>query len=98
MCLGTPVLYCEIDERARAVLQARIADGSLPCAPIVDDITTLESVPEVDMIKAGFPCQGVSSCGLMRNAKDFDKWYQLSTRSRRQQDESLLKSYIELFT
>lgn len=70
MCLGTPVLYCEIDARARAVLEARMADGSIPTAPIVEDITTLESLPEVDMIEAGFPCQGVSSCGQQKGLAD----------------------------
>lgn len=63
LCLGNPVLYCDNDARSRAVLEARMADGSLPTAPIVDDVTTLASLPPVDIIEAGFPCQDISSCG-----------------------------------
>ena len=71
MSLGKPELYCEINARARAVLEARMADGSIPSAAIVDDITTLESLPaNIDMIEAGFPCQGVSSCGFKKGLND----------------------------
>lgn len=71
MSLGKPELYCEINALARAVLEARMADGSIIAAPIVDDITTLESLPaNIDMIEAGFPCQGVSICGFKKGLND----------------------------
>ena len=63
-----PVAYCDICPSARSVLHARIADQSLPDAPIFTDVRSLSAkdVPEgsVDVIVAGFPCVGFSSMGL----------------------------------
>lgn len=58
----TPVAYCEIDRYARGVLLSRMSDGSLPIAPIWDDVSTLHGrlLPPIDIIYGGFPCQDIS--------------------------------------
>jgi DNA (cytosine-5)-methyltransferase 1 len=61
-----PVCYCEIEPYAQGVLLSRMADGSLPSAPIWDDITTLKgkAIPKrIDIITGGFPCQDISVAG-----------------------------------
>jgi site-specific DNA-cytosine methylase len=68
--LAAPVAYCEIDPHARAVLQVRMQDNSLPRAPVFDDVRTLSAARmraqgvdgRVDLILAGFPCIGFSTC------------------------------------
>ena len=63
--LGQPLLYCEIDRRCNRVLRARMQDGSLPKAPIHDDVRTLKSLPTgCQLLFGGFPCQNLSSAGL----------------------------------
>ena len=37
-----PVAYCENDRYAQAVLLSRMSEGSMPVAPIWDDVGTLE--------------------------------------------------------
>jgi DNA (cytosine-5)-methyltransferase 1 len=49
---------CEIDDSAQAVLQARFPDVSL-----ISDVRELESLPEVGVVTAGFPCQDLSQAG-----------------------------------
>lgn len=44
-----PIAYCEIDPYCQAVLLSRMADESLPNAPIWDDITSLDKA-RLDMI------------------------------------------------
>ena len=67
LSVGTPVMYCENDNRATAVLRARMRDGALPMAPIHHDVTTLEAIPQgVDLLEAGFPCQDISCAGVQR--------------------------------
>ena len=55
------VFFCEKDERAKAVLASHYAG-----VPIADDITTVESIPKVDIVTAGFPCQDLSQAGLKK--------------------------------
>jgi len=62
----TPAAYCEIDTAAICVLQARMADGSLPQAPILNDvrrITSHQITTHVDVIVAGFPCVDICKAG-----------------------------------
>jgi site-specific DNA-cytosine methylase len=68
--LMRPVAYCDIDPNARAVLSARIRDGSLPAAPVLGDVRylTLDTLPRPHRrgrisICAGFPCVGFSMAG-----------------------------------
>lgn len=65
--LATPVMYCEKDPECHAVMNKLMRANKLPRAPIHSDISklTAKDVPgKVDMIVAGFPCIGFSSCGL----------------------------------
>lgn len=62
-----PVVYCENDRHAQAVLLSRMARGDLFSAPIWDDVRTLRGsafgYTEIDIIYGGFPCQDISSAG-----------------------------------
>lgn len=51
-------LLCEIDDAAQAVLRA-----GFPDARIADDVRSLKSIPKVDVLAAGFPCQDLSQAG-----------------------------------
>lgn len=52
------LMFCENDPAAKAVLKARHPDVRL-----VDDITCLDSIPQCDLVTAGFPCQDLSQAG-----------------------------------
>jgi DNA (cytosine-5)-methyltransferase 1 len=61
-----PRAYCENDPYAQAVLLSRMRDGSLPWAPIWDDVQSLSGrmVPKpIDIVYGGFPCQDISVAG-----------------------------------
>ncbi len=51
-------LFCENDTAAQAVLSAHF-----PHVPIHDDVRTLRSLPQCDVLTAGFPCQDLSLAG-----------------------------------
>jgi DNA (cytosine-5)-methyltransferase 1 len=51
-------LLCEIDPSARRVLESQF-----PEIPIHGDIRKLRSLPKVDVVAAGFPCQDLSQAG-----------------------------------
>lgn len=51
-------LLCEIDPGAIAVLERRLLG-----VPIESDIRNLRSLPKVDLVTAGFPCQDLSQAG-----------------------------------
>jgi DNA (cytosine-5)-methyltransferase 1 len=51
-------LLCEIDETAQRVLGTRF-----PGVPLVGDVRKLKSLPKVDLVAAGFPCQDLSQAG-----------------------------------
>lgn len=59
-----PHLFCEIDGGAQAVLRAQFPD-----VPLWDDICSLKSLPTVDVVTAGFPCQDLSQAGGKRGIK-----------------------------
>lgn len=60
-----PVAYCESEKYAQAILLSRMVDGSIPAAPIWDDIKTLRGdiLPKIDIVYGGFPCQDISVAG-----------------------------------
>jgi DNA (cytosine-5)-methyltransferase 1 len=51
-------LLCEIDEGACRVLTRHFVD-----VPLHRDVTKLKSLPRVDLLSAGFPCQDLSQAG-----------------------------------
>ncbi len=54
----TPLLFCENDHAAQAVLGSRFPD-----VPVSDDVSTLKKLPSCDLLLAGFPCQDLSQAG-----------------------------------
>ncbi len=61
-----PLMFVERDPAKVRVLQARMADGSLACRPVVSDVREVHRgtlAEQVDGIVAGFPCQSISVAG-----------------------------------
>jgi DNA (cytosine-5)-methyltransferase 1 len=54
----TPALFCDVDPDAKAVITA-----AWPEVPFCDDIRELRSLPSVEVVTAGFPCQDLSQAG-----------------------------------
>jgi DNA (cytosine-5)-methyltransferase 1 len=52
------VLNCELDPGARRVLESRF-----PGVEVAPDVTELDSLPAIDLVAAGFPCQDLSQAG-----------------------------------
>lgn len=60
-----PIAYVEIEEYAQKIIAYRMADGSLPRAPILADVKNIKgSLGICDIIYGGFPCQDISVAGL----------------------------------
>lgn len=53
----TTELLCELDGSAQRVLRAQFD------TEFHDDVTTLDALPAVDLVAAGFPCQDLSQAG-----------------------------------
>lgn len=53
-----PLLFCENDPAAQAVLGAHFPD-----VPISNDVSQLKKLPACDLLLAGFPCQDLSQAG-----------------------------------
>lgn len=51
-------LLCEIDPNAQKVLRAKFPDRK-----VLSDVRALRSLPAVDILAAGFPCQDLSQAG-----------------------------------
>ena len=59
-----PIAYVEIEEYAQKIIAYRMADGSLPRAPILADVQNIEGATgDCDIIVGGFPCQDISVAG-----------------------------------
>jgi DNA (cytosine-5)-methyltransferase 1 len=54
----TTELLCELDESAQRVLSA-----GFPGVPLVADVRNVKSLPKVELVAAGFPCQDLSQAG-----------------------------------
>jgi DNA (cytosine-5)-methyltransferase 1 len=49
---------CEVDPRAQRVLGKQFPD-----VPLASDVRSLQELPDVDLVAAGFPCQDLSQAG-----------------------------------
>lgn len=65
---GELVFVSEIDRHACAVIDTRF-----PGVPNVGDFTKLDTLPECDVLTAGFPCQPVSQAGQRKGTED-ERW------------------------
>lgn len=79
----TTRLLCEIDEGAQLVLRDRFPETEL-----VSDVRELKSLPDVDLVAAGFPCQDLSQAGRTagitgRNSGLVDEVFRLVQNGRR---------------
>ena len=60
----TTVAYCDVRLQCRLSLQDSFQRGYLDLAPIYCDVTDLpDSLPEFDVLCAGFPCKNISGMG-----------------------------------
>ena len=57
-------LLCDVDESAQRVLRHRFPD-----VPLFGDVRALKSLPKVDLVAAGFPCQDLSQAGRTAGIK-----------------------------
>jgi DNA (cytosine-5)-methyltransferase 1 len=76
------VMMCEVDAACRSVLSKRFND-----IPIHEDVRKLISLPRIDVLVAGFPCQDLSPAGRTRgidgpNSSLFRDVLRLVTKTR----------------
>lgn len=57
-------LLCELDANAAAVLERNFSG-----VPLEPDVRRLRSLPKVDVVTAGFPCQDLSQAGTKRGIR-----------------------------
>jgi DNA (cytosine-5)-methyltransferase 1 len=57
-------LLCEIEPHANAVLRNKFSDSDLQ-----EDVRKLKSLPKIDLLAAGFPCQDLSQAGKTAGIK-----------------------------
>jgi len=63
-----PVFVSDIDKGANEWLEA-----NMPDTPNLGDFTALDSLPSVDLLTAGFPCQPLSHAGQRKGVND-ERW------------------------
>src|SRR5262245_46896035 len=85
-------LLCEVDPFARDILKYRFPD-----LPIDDDVRRLKSIPNVDVLSAGFPCQDLSQAGRTggihgRHSGVVREMFRLLTTSRRRPEWLVLEN------
>jgi DNA (cytosine-5)-methyltransferase 1 len=78
------IMLCEADLHARKVLARHFADAKL-----TEDVRNLKTLPECDVVTAGFPCQDLSQAGRLRgiqgpNSGLIDELFRLLQKSRPQ--------------
>jgi DNA (cytosine-5)-methyltransferase 1 len=76
-------LLCEIDDGAAQVLAQHF-----PSVPLARDVRLLKTLPDVDVLAAGFPCQDLSQAGRTagirgKNSGLIDQVFRLLDSSRR---------------
>jgi DNA (cytosine-5)-methyltransferase 1 len=70
-------LLCEIDPGAQRVLRKHFPD-----IPIDTDVRHIKSLPKVDLVTAGFPCQDLSQAGRTAGHGILQAGRRRATRSR----------------
>ena len=82
VCMGLrrivePILHCDISGPCRAVLKARMEDGTISACPTVGDIKELTFAKgrwaeegDVEVILSSWPCTGLSPMGKMQGFQD----------------------------
>lgn len=77
------IAHVEREGFAAAILAARMADGSLPSAPIWSDVRTFDACAwrgRVDLVLGGFPCQDISTAGKRAGIEGGDRsvlWFEM---------------------